>query len=220
MSEPTDVKGLQTFLGMVNYLNRFTPRLARLTTPLRELCKKGREFQWGPEHSKAFADVKKEITSAKNLPFYDSAKPLTLQVDASLNGLGAALIQNNGPIAFASKSLTEAESRYSNIEREMLGIVFGLERFHHYVYGRHVLVETDHKPLEAIARKNLANAPPRLSRMLLRIQHYDAEIKYVPGKEIPLADALSRITPCPDGEIKGFNMSVHEMQVHLSARAS
>jgi transposase InsO family protein len=220
MEAPRDVKSLQTFLGMVNYLCRFTPRLARLTSPLRELLKKDSYFQWGPEHTRAFADVKAEMTATQNLPFYDAAKPLTLQVDASLSGLGAALIQENGPIAYASKSLSDAESRYSNIEREMLGIVFGLERFHHYVYGRHVLVETDHKPLEAIAKKNLAMAPPRLSRMLLRIQHYDATIQYIPGKDIPLADALSRITPCPSRDIIGFDMTVHEMQVHLSATPS
>jgi transposase InsO family protein len=217
MEEPSDVKGLQTFLGMANYLSRFTPRLSHLTSPLRELCKKDRHFQWGPEHTKAFAAVKTEISSASNLPFYEATKPLTLQVDASLRGLGAALIQDQGPIAYASKSLTDTESRYSNIEREMLGIVFGLERFHHYVYGRQVLVETDHKPLEAIVRKNLANAPPRLSRMLLRLQRYDTEVKYVPGKEIPLADALSRITPSAAGDIKGLDISVHEMRAILQA---
>ena len=217
MEEPSDVKGLQTFLGMANYLSRFTPRLSHLTSPLRELCKKERHFQWGPEHTTAFNAVKAEISSARNLPFYEATKPLTLQVDASLRRLGAALLQDQGPIAYASKSLTETESRYSNIEREMLGIVFGLERFHHYVYGRQVLVETDHKPLEAIVQKNLANAPPRLSRMLLRLQRYDTEVKYVPGKEIPLADALSRITPSAAGDIKGLDISVHEMQAMLSA---
>ena len=110
--------------------------------------------------------------NATNLQFYDSTKPLTLQVDASTRGLGAALLQEKGPVAFASKALTETEYRYSNIEREMLGIVFGLERFHHYVFGRSVLVETDHKPLESIEQKNLHVAPPRLARML-----YHCEIR-------------------------------------------
>ena len=73
----------------------------------------------------------------------------------------------------------------------MLAIVHGLEKFHYYAYGRHVTVETDHKPLEAIFKKHLSSSPPRIARMMLRIQKYDVEIKYVPGKNVPLADALS-----------------------------
>jgi len=202
MPEPGNVKELQTFLGMSNYLSRFTPRLSSLSTPLRDLCNKDSEFQWGPEHHKAFTDVKEEISRATNLQFYESKKQLILQVDACTRGLGAASIQDKGPVAFASKALTETEQRYSNIQREMLGVIFGLERFHHYVFGRHVLVETDHKPLESISHKNLRVAPPRLARMLLRVQRYNATVKYVPGKQIPLADALSRINPCAASTIK------------------
>ena len=109
-------------------------------------------------------------------------------------------------MAFASKALTETEYRYSNIEREMLGIVFGLKRFRHHVFGRNVLVETDHKPLESIVQKNLHVAPPRLARMSLRVQRYHITVKYVPGKQIPLADALSRITPCPASAIEGLDI--------------
>jgi hypothetical protein len=217
MKPPKDVTQLQTILGMVNYLSRFSPRLAALTAPLRDLCKKDNEFIWGPEHDQAFTNVKTEITSVPNLQYYDSQKPLTLQVDASLQGIGAALIQDKGPVAFASKAMTDTEQRYSNIEREMLAIVFGLERFHHYVYGRKVRVETDHKPLEAIVKKNLHNAPPRIARMLLRILCYDIEVVYVPGPDVPLADALSRIDPCKTGAIPGLDISVHELHDHINA---
>ena len=196
MTAPTDRKELQAFLGLANYLSRFTPHLATLSAPLRR---------------------KKTVSSSEVLRYYDSAKPLKIQVDASQRGLGAALLQEGAPIAFASKSLTETESRYSNIEREMLGIVFGLERFHQYVYGRHVCVETDHKPLEAISNKHLAIVPPRLERMLIRIQNYDVDIKYVPGRAIPLADALSRVNPCNTGPIQGLDLSVHEIHVQLNA---
>jgi len=220
MNEPTNVKELQTFLGMINYLSSFTPRLALLNAPLRDLCKKDSEFRWGPEHSKAVTSIKEEISRVTNLQYYDSRKSLTLQVDASTCGLGATLIQEKGPVAFASKALTSAERRYSNIEREMLGIVFGLERFHHYVFGRHVTVETDHKPLETIALKNLHSAPPRLARMLLRVQRYNITVKYVPGKEIPLANALSHITPCPANTIEGLDISVHELHSQLNASST
>ena len=82
------------------------------------------------------------------------------------------------PIPFASKSLTDAEMRYANIERELLAIVFTCQRFSTYLLGRSFLAESDHKPLEMIAMKNLVNAPPRLQRMLLELQRYDVNIKY------------------------------------------
>ena len=99
----------------------------------------------------------------------------------------------------------------------MLAIVHGLEKFHYYAYGRHVTVETDHKPLEAIFKKHLSSSPPHIARMMLRIQKYDVEIKYVPGKNVPLADALSRINPLPGDTIKGLDVSVHELHLHLNA---
>ena len=148
MAVPTNIQDLQSFLGMVNYLSRFMPRLASL----RDLCKNGSLFKWGPEHDRAFQNVKGEIASATQLQYYNHEKPLTLQVDASKRGLGAALVQEAGPVAFANKSL-RTETRYSNIEREMLGIVYGLERFHCYAYGRRVTIETDHKPLVSIVQK-------------------------------------------------------------------
>ena len=99
----------------------------------------------------------------------------------------------------------------------MLAVVFGLERFKYYAYGRHVTIETDHKPLEAIFKKHLDQAPPRISRMLLRIQEYDVTVKYVPGKDIQLADALSRVNPCAGDEIDGLEIAVHEIHATLNA---
>ena len=124
---------------------------------------------------------------------------MTIQVDASQRGLGTALVQDKGPVEYRSKLLTETETRYSNIEWEMLAVVHSLEKYHYYAYGRHVVVESDHKTLEAIFKKPLSSAPPRIARMLARIQKYDVEITYVPGKDIPLADALSCLRPC-EGE--------------------
>ena len=91
-------------------------------------------------------------------------------------GLGATLMNNNKIVAFASKTLSDAESRYVNIERELLAMVFGCERFHTYVYGKEFQIESDHKPLENIQNKNIALAPLRLQRMLLGLQPYDAKI--------------------------------------------
>ncbi|GFN78567.1 retrovirus-related pol polyprotein from transposon gypsy [Plakobranchus ocellatus] len=111
--------------------------------------------------------------------------------------MGAALIQEGRPITFASKSMTETESRYANIERELLAVVFALERFHTYVYGKHVTIFSDHKPLENIQYKNLAKAPPRLQRLLLRMQPYNTTVVHKPVKDMNFADYLSRVNPTP-----------------------
>ena len=110
-----------------------------------------------------------------------------IQTDASEFGLVAALLQGGWPIAFASKTLTH----YANIERECLSVCFGLEKFHTYIYGRHVLIENDHKPLEMIQHKPIHVAPPRLQWMLLPMQKFDYTIVYKPGKDMVLADCLS-----------------------------
>ena len=99
----------------------------------------------------------------------------------------------------------------------MLGMVYGLECFHHYVFGRHVIIHSDHKLLEAISNKNLANAPPRLARMLLRTQRYNCTIIYKPGKDVPIADALSRILPLEGEELQGINVEVHHLITLLHA---
>ena len=126
ISPPTDALELQSFLGMVNYLSRYTADLATKTAVLRDLTKKESIFVWGPEHQKAFDSVKETIATAATLAYFNSSKPVINQTDASKRGVGATLLQDGRPVAYASKSLTETESNYCNIEREMLGIVFGL----------------------------------------------------------------------------------------------
>ena len=138
---------------------------------------------------------------------------MTLQGDASQKGLGAVLLQEAKPIAFAPKALTRAESRYANIKRELLAVVYGCEKFHTYLYGRKFVVESDHKPLEMIQKKNFASSPPRLQRMLLRLQMYDFEITWRPGSEIILADALSRAESFQDDfAIPDMDVEIHEVQ--------
>ena len=201
MTPPESPAQLQKFLGMVTYLSPFVPSLSTFTAPLRELLKKDREFTWNSTYQEAFDKVKQIVCKDTTLRYFDVRKPVTLQVDASKKGLGAALLQEGRPVAFASKALTPVEQRYANIEREMLACVFGAERFHTYVFGRAFTVESDHKPLEQINLKNLADTPVRLQRMLLRLQNYDVTVKYRPGKEMLVADALSRYAPIDAPEI-------------------
>ena len=111
--------------------------------------------------------------------------------------MGAVLLQDESPIAYASKSLTQCQQNYAQIEKELLAIVFGCTRFHDYIYGiPNVEVETDHKPLESILKKPLHQAPTRLQKMIMTLQRYSITVRYRPGKELTVADALSR-APLP-----------------------
>ncbi|XP_074655641.1 uncharacterized protein LOC141909154 [Tubulanus polymorphus] len=192
MPAPTDVAGIQRINGMVNYLAKFLPNLSDALGPLRKLTRKDTEWSWGPDQESAFAKVKELVTKTPVLAYYDPNKELTLQCDSSQSGLGASLMQKGRPIAYSSRALTDAETRYAQIEKETLAIVYGLEKFNTYTYGRKVTVESDHKPIEAIVKKPLSRAPKRLQAMLLRVYKYDVEIKFTPGSKMFIADTLSR----------------------------
>ena len=204
MTPPQMKQELQLFLGAVNYLQTFVPHLSLNTEPLHALLKKENCFAWDENTNTCFQKIKSQLQKAllRPLRYYDRTKPVTLQCDASLKGLGACIIQDGQPIAFASKSLTDTETHYANIERELLAIIYGCEKFHTYLYGRTFIVETDHKPFEMISLKNLTAAPAQLQRMLLHLQQYDLVITYQPGKEMLLADALSCLPSRTNTKIK------------------
>ena len=197
MPTPTDVAAVRRFCGTVTYLAKFLPNLSAEMKPLTSLTSKDAVWTWGLEQDKAFTVVKKLISTAPLLQHYQPEKNLLIQCDASKNGLGACLLQDNKPVCYASRTLTSAEENYAQIEKEALAIVFATERFHQYTYGRHTEVHTDHKPLEAIMCKPLVKAPLRLQRMLLRLQRYDLSVNWKPGKEMTIADTLSRATLPP-----------------------
>ena len=212
MPAPQDPQELQRFLGMITYLSPFIPSLSTFTAPLRELLHKDTEFTWNDSYQSAFNTIKKMVCKDTTLRYFDVEKPIIIQVDASLKGLGAALLQDGRPIAFASKALTPTEQRYANIEREMLACVFGAERFHTYVFGKSFTIESDHKPLEQINLKNLADTPARLQRMLLRLQNYDVKITYRPGREMLVADTLSRYSPIRGPEVT-LDLAIHHLHI-------
>ena len=146
MKPPTDVKELETVLGMIAYVARFIPNLSELTSPLRAL-KKEETCKWTSVEQEAYDAIKKELTSKKVLKYHNVNKPLLLSVDASNKGLGAATIQDSGVVAYASRALTATEQRYAQIEKGMLAVVFGCTRFHNLLYGKDdVTIESDHKP--------------------------------------------------------------------------
>ena len=148
--KPTTLKDLQTFRDMVQYLSKFSPRIAEIAELLRDLMKKHSPYAWGPEHSQAFDNIKREIVQAPIFKYYDLKKETVLQTDASIIGLGTCLLQDGHPIHFASKSLQDAECRSITIELEALAVAWAMEKFHHFLYASHFILETDQKLLETI----------------------------------------------------------------------
>ena len=155
-----------------------------MTKPLRELTQKDVEWTWDQPQKQALDNLKRAVTNTPVLRYYNLDDEVTIQCDASQSGLGAALMQNGQPVAYASRALTPAEIRYAQIEKKLLAIVFACERFEAYIYGRQIIrVKTDHQPLELIVKKPLNSAPIRLQRMLLRLQRYCLDVTYKKGKQ-------------------------------------
>lgn len=193
--EPKSSEEVRSFLGLVNYLSKFVPNLATLTYPLRQLTVQKQNFFWGPEQQAAFDKLKKLMICPNTLGYFDVADRTQLVADASPVGLGAVLIQINSQgsriIAYASKSLSDVERRYAQIEKEALALVWAVERFHYYLYGRSFELITDHKPLETIFGPR-SKPCARIERWVVRLQSYKATVVYRPGKS-NIADPLSRL---------------------------
>ena len=176
---------------MVNYLSKFSAQLSELAEPICELSKERVPFNWGPEHDEAFILIKKEETATPILAYYNPNKVTVLQTDASCKGLGACLLQNEKPVYFASKALTETQKGYVAIELESLAVAWVMEKFHHFLYRNLFTLETDQKPLEAILSKSLNQSTPQLQR--IRTFPYNFKIRYIPGPTNQIADCLSRL---------------------------
>ena len=208
MPTPEDITDLRRFCGLVQFLSKFIPGLSELAAPLRALTHKGIEWDWAAAQQKSFDEIKEKVANTQQLRHYDPNAELTLQADASQYGLGAALMQHGQPIAYASRSLTDTETRYAQIEKECLSVVYGLERFDQYTFGRPVRVENDHKPLESILHKPLNAIPKRLQGMMMRMHRYNVQLKYMPGPSMIVADTLSRACvdkPVEKGPFDGIN---------------
>lgn len=176
----------------MQYLAKLIPNMSDISAPLRKLLEKETEWHWEDAQQQSFVKMKYLLTQSPTLKFFDVSKPVTLSVDSSSEGMGAVILQEGRPVAYGSRALTDCQRRYAQIEKELLAIVYGCEKFHQYVYGKEITIESDHKPLESIFKKPLHQAPMRLQRMLLRLQRYNLKVMYKPGMELYIADALSR----------------------------
>eukprot|EP00731_Ephydatia_muelleri_P025773 Em0017g856a len=194
MPAPQNISDLRRFMGMVTQLGKFTPNLAELSQPLRDLLSSKRSWNWGPSQREAFSLVKMELSKPSVLAHYSPTARVKVTADASSHGVGAVLTQlNKGewrPVAFTS---TETERRYAQIEKEALAVTWACEKFRDYILGRNFDIETDHKPLvPLLSSKQLDSLPPRVLRFRLRLMHYSYSVTHVPGKLLYTADTLSR----------------------------
>jgi len=181
MQRPDNIKAVRRFCGFVNYLAKFMRKPSEVMGRIRNLTCKENEWKWTHEHDAAFKRIKEMATTSPLLKYYNPEDELTIQCNTSEIGLRAAVLQKALPVAFASHALTDTESRYAQIEKELLAVVFALDKFEQYTYGRPVTIESGYKPLEAIGKKLLGCAPKRLQGMFCKIQKFDINIVYNPG---------------------------------------
>ena len=195
LKRPSNEKELKSFLGAIQYLSKYINNLSTQTDSLRQLLKKDTEWIWTEEHTKAFENLKQKITEIPCLAHYNSDYPNVITTDASTKGLGATLWQEQTdgklkPIGSASRFVTDTEKNNAINELELLAVVWGLEHFRLYVYGKPIKLRTDHQALEPLIRRNRSNKPysARMTRWLDRLAHFTINVNHIAGKHLALTD--------------------------------
>jgi len=183
-------------LGLCGYYRRFIPNFSKISKPLTELLKKSAPFEWNQRTEDAFVTLKELLTTEPLLQYTDFTKPFVLTTDASIEALGAVLSQGpigqDLPIAYASRTLNNAERNYSTTEKLLLAIVWACKQYRPYLYGKKFTIVNEHKPLTWIF--NVKDPSSRLLRWRLKLEEYDYQIVYKPGVRNTSTGALSRIT--------------------------
>jgi hypothetical protein len=192
---PRSPKQLKSFLGLTGYYRRFVPQFSTIAAPLHKLLKKDVNYVWGEAQEIAFLTLKRKLMSEPILQYPDFSKEFILTTDASSDGAGAILSQGpigaDLPIAYASRKFNKAEKNYSTVEKELAAIVWGVKYYRPYLLGRKFKIVSDHKPLTWIM--SVKDPGSRLLRWRIKLEEYDYEVVYKPGKLNSNADALSRI---------------------------
>ncbi|VDI17945.1 Hypothetical predicted protein [Mytilus galloprovincialis] len=219
---PESVSEIRSFLGLVNFVGRFIPNLATVAEPLHRLLHKETKFQWGPEQNDSFEKLKKGLVDASDLSYFSLKAKTQVIADASPVGLGAVLVQKQNDeykvICYASRSLTTIERKYSQTEKEALGLVWACERFHMYLLGHDFELLTDHRPLEFIFSPK-SKPCARVERWMLRMQPFKYVVKYIPGSQ-NIADSLSRLLVVPKNESKQGEINQAEEYIRFVASES
>ena len=227
---PKNVQEVRTFLGMVNQLSKFSAHLAERTKAIRELLHQGKQWTWGCEQQEAFERIKADLKQPPVLALYDLNKETKVAADASSYGLGGVVLQRQPddtwrPVSFLSRAMTPTETRYAQIEKEALALTWACERSWEYLVGKSICIETDHKPLvPLLSTHTLDQLPPRIQRFRMRLMRFHLkEIKHVPGKQMYIANALSRLqTQSQETQptIQDDEMTAHVASVITSLPAS
>lgn len=208
--QPKDQKDIKSFLGLAGYYRRFIPNFSKISKPLTKLLQKDIPFNFDYDCTSSFENLKKALTTTPILIYPNFDEPFVLTTDASAFALGCVLSQgkigNDLPIAYGSRTLCSAETKYSTIERELLAIVWSVKHFRPYLFGRKFKLVTDHRPLTWLF--SIKDPGSRLARWRLKLEEYDYEIVYKPGKTNKNADALSRIKINHFSECSKFNSKV------------
>ena len=197
---PSNEKSLVSFLGAVNYYARLIKNLSTIAEPLNRMRRAGVPWMFGDKERSAFDQLKEALASSSVIVPYDPSLPVKIDTDASAVGIGAVLshIMEDGserPIEMASRTLNAAERNYSPIEREALGLIWGLKKFHKYIYARRFTLVTDHTPLIFILKENKAIPEMGASRILrwaITLSSYQYHIEYRPTEKHANADMCSR----------------------------
>ncbi|GFO41416.1 polyprotein [Plakobranchus ocellatus] len=200
---PRNHQELRSFLGLINYYGKFIPNVTELLAPLYVLLRQGQRWCWGKNQESAFSRAKNVLSSDKVLMHFNPKREIVLVCDASPIGVGAILSQvdDNGdekPVIYASRALSDAERKYSQIDREGLALIFAVKKFHKYIYGRDFKLVTDHKPLLGLFGENKAipeHASARVQRWAIILSAHSYSLLHRPGRNNN-ADALSRL-PLP-----------------------
>ncbi|KAK7930380.1 hypothetical protein WMY93_006775 [Mugilogobius chulae] len=198
LPRPQCVEDVRRLMGMANYLAKFMPQLATITTPLKELQKERNEWTWAEPQETAFQRLKEILSSPEVLAQYSNSADTRVAADASPYGIGAVLTQKQSddswrPVTYISRGLTDTERRYAQIEKEALAVTWACERLSSYLMGLQFTLITDHKPLvPLLSTRGLDDLPPRILRFRLRLLRFSFNIIHVPGKNLVTADALSR----------------------------
>jgi hypothetical protein len=187
---PTNVKEIRGFLGMAGYYQRFIEGFSKIAGPMTKLLRKNTPFEWSEKCEESFQELKKRLTTAPILAVPETGKDYTVYCDASKNGLGCILMQDQKVIAYGSRQLKPHEVNYPTHDLELAAVVFALKQWRQFLYGVKCELYTDHKSLKYFFTQKELNM--RQKRWLELIKDYDLTINYTPGKANVVADALSR----------------------------